>query len=240
LPFVDLHSHILPGLDDGAGDATASLNMVRGLAELGFETICATPHQKDGQFMPSAEAIEAAHQATVAAARQAGLNVRIPLAAENMWDSVFFERLGQNRVPGYGQGSAFLVEFRVHELPLGLVDQVFRLRVEGKLPVIAHPERYQPLWQTPALARQLAVQCAMVVDLGAVAGYHGRRQAKVARSMLKEGTAHAVASDAHSPADVGVAAEGMAWIRKKLGESALRRLLDEAPRQILAGVHPGG
>jgi protein-tyrosine phosphatase len=240
LPFVDLHSHILPGLDDGAGDAAASLNMLRGLAALGFETICATPHQKDGQFMPSAQAIEAAHRATVAAAEQAGLGVRIPLAAENMWDSVFFERLGQSAVPSYDGGPAFLVEFRVHELPLGLMDQVFRLRVAGKLPVIAHPERYQPLWQTPALAQQLAVQCAMVVDLGAVAGYHGRRQTKIARSMLAEGIAHAAASDAHSPTDVGVAAEGMAWIRKKLGESALRRLLDEAPRQILAGVHPGG
>lgn len=240
MSFVDLHSHILPGLDDGASDAAASLNMLRGLAALGFDTICATPHQKDGQFMPSAEAIRTAHQATTAAATQAGLPVRIPLAAENMWDSVFFERLGHNRVPAYDEGPAFLVEFRVHELPLGLVDQVFRLRVEGKLPVIAHPERYQPLWQTPDLVERLATQCAMVVDLGAVAGYHGRRQARMARSMLKNGTAHAAASDAHSPADVGVAAEGMAWIRKKLGESALRRLLDEAPRQILAGVHPGG
>ena len=240
MSFVDLHSHILPGLDDGAGDAAASLSMLRGLAALGFDTVCATPHQKDGQFMPSAEAIRTAHQATMAAAREAGLAVRIPLAAENMWDGVFFERLGLNQVPSYDEGPSFLVEFRVHELPLGLIDRVFRLRVEGKLPVIAHPERYEPLWKTPEVAERLATQCAMVVDLGAVAGYHGRRQARMARSMLKNGTAHAVASDAHSPADVGVAAEGMAWIRKKLGESALHRLLDEAPRQILAGVHPGG
>lgn len=238
--FVDLHSHILPGLDDGAIDSVTSMRMIQGLVALGFDTICATPHQKAGQFMPSAEEIQAAHRETVAATEHAGLAVRIELGAESMWDGVFFERVGQDAVPGYGKSSAFLVEFAVHELPTGVVEHLFRMRVQGKLPVIAHPERYQPLWKAPHLVDQLSTQCAMVVDLGAVAGYHGRRQGKAARAMLEEGIAHAVASDIHNLADVSVAAEGMAWIRKKLGENALRRLLDEAPRQILAGQHPRG
>jgi tyrosine-protein phosphatase YwqE len=78
----------------------------------------------------------------------------------------------------------------------------------------------------------------MVVDLGAVAGYHGRREAKAARALLKQGIAHAAATDIHSPGDIRVAAEGMAWIRKKLGGAALVRLCDDNPRSILAGIHP--
>jgi len=80
--------------------------------------------------------------------------------------------------------------------------------------------------------------CAMVVDLGAGAGYHGRPAAKISRRALKEGIAVAAPSDAHTPTDVRSAAEGIAWIRKKLGDGAVTRLLDTNPRQILAGEHP--
>ena len=210
--------------------------MIRGLASLGFDTICATPHQKAGWFLPSPEDIRRAHAVARSVARE--VDASIPLAAENMWDEVFYERFREDRIPSYDDGPAFLFEVRVSELPVGVEDHVFRLRTRGKLPVMAHPERYQPLWKAPDVLERLGVQCALVVDLGAVAGYHGRQQAKAARRMLEQGLAHAVASDAHAPEDVRVAAEGMAWIRKKLGEAALRRLLDENPRRILAGEHP--
>ena len=247
--FVDLHSHILPGLDDGSPDEVTSLEMIAGLVDLGFDTLCATPHQKDGQYLPAPDDISAAFARTEASVKDRGLEVQLLLAAENMWDSVFFERMNENAIPTYGPGPtysradsgervAFLVEFRVHQLPTGLLSHIFQMRVRGQLPVIAHPERYQPLWKTPDTVRQLAEQCAMVVDLGAVAGCHGRKQAKVARHMLKTGLAHAVASDAHAPTDVRIAAEGMDWIRKKLGKDALTRLLDTAPRRILSGRHP--
>ena len=212
--------------------------MIGGLAALGFDTICATPHQKAGQFLPSLDTIDEAHQLVVTQTRTSGVNVSIPLAAENMWDAVFFERFQAKRIPSYDRGSAFLVEFRPAEMPPGVLGHLFRMRTEGKLPVIAHPERYQALWTDKGLLEQMAAQCAMVVDLAAVAGYAGRRQAKVARKWLKQGVAHAVASDSHSRSDIGVAAEGMAWIRKKLGESSLHRLLADHPRRILAGQHP--
>ncbi len=238
--YIDLHSHVLPGLDDGAPDPDASLAMLRGLADLGFEAVCATPHQKLGQFMPSLAAIDAAHRDTRQRLEDHGVALRLPLAAENMWDATFYERSEADSIPSYDDSNAFLVELPVAALPVGLFDHLFRLRMRGKLPVLAHPERYQPLWNAPALLDALRAQCAMVVDLGAVAGYHGRREAKAARMMLKKGIAHAVASDAHSPADIGVAAEGIAWIRKKLGAAAIERLLSASPRAILAGEHPSG
>lgn len=237
--YVDLHSHILPGLDDGSPDMATSLQMIAGLVALGFDTLCATPHQKSGQFMPAREAIGAAFANVMTAADDAGIDARFIRAAENMWDAVLFERMRDDAVPGYAESKVFLVEFRPHELPTGVIAHAFRMRVDGRLPVLAHPERYQPLWKQPRLAQQLAEQCAMVVDLGAVAGHHGRKQAKMARMLLRKGWAHAAASDAHAVADLRMAAEGIAWIRKKMGEDALVRLLDTAPRRILSGQHPG-
>jgi len=164
--------------------------------------------------------------------------VPMHLAAENMWDDVFFERSQKNSIPSYDGGDAFLFELRPAELPLGLTEHLFRLRMAGKLPVLAHPERYHALWDDGALVDKLRAEVAFVVDLGALAGYHGRKEGKVARRFVEEGIAHAAASDAHTREDVARAAEGIAWIKKRCGADAVTRLLDDGPRSILAAELP--
>jgi protein-tyrosine phosphatase len=235
--FVDLHSHVLPALDDGSPDLSTSLVMIQGLAGLGFERICATPHQK-ARFRPTAAEIEVARAALAAALEDRGLDVTLSIGAENMWDEVLHGRLEADQVPSYDGGPAFLVELAVTDPAPGLEERLFAVRLAGRLPVLAHPERYQPLWADRDRLVRLGAEMALVVDLGAVAGFHGRREAKTARWLIREGIAHAAASDAHVPGDVRVAAAGIAWIRKKMGEAAVRRLLDENPRRILAGEHP--
>ena len=237
--FVDLHSHVLPGLDDGSPDPETSLAMIRGLEALGFDTVCATPHQKTGQFLPALDSIRRAHQATAAQIAGAGVAIRLALAAENMWDSTLYARMEADSIPSYDDGPAFLVEFIPTHLPVGLDQHVFQLRRRKRLPVIAHPERYEEYWSAGDRLRALGENCPLVVDLAALAGHHGRKQGKAARAYLEDGIAHAVASDIHSPADLRGAAEGIAWIKKRLGERRLATLLDENPRRILAGEHPG-
>jgi len=233
--FVDLHSHVLFGLDDGSRDLATSRAMVGALRALGFSEVYATPHQKAGQFMPSRAAIDVALDAVRAGCAP---DLQLRLGAENMWDDVLFDRIKAGAVPSYDDGDAFLLEIRPAELPVGIVDELFRLRMAGKAPVLAHPERYERLWDKPELVEQLRRHCAFVVDLGAVAGYHGKKQQKVARQLLEDGLAAAVASDAHTVEDVRVAAEGIAWIEKRLGKAAVTRLLDDGPRAILLGELP--
>lgn len=234
--FVDLHSHVLPGVDDGATDEAAALAMLDGLAALGITEQCVTPHQKAGQYLPSHDQIEAA-LAAVERIRRPG-HPTLRLGAESMWDDVFIQRLAEDRLPCYRDTSAFLVEVPPPLLPPAMADQLFRLRLRAKLPVLAHPERYQPLWGYDDLARSLRQVCAFVVDLGAVGGFHGRREAKAARHLLESGLACAVATDLHQVGDLQQAAAGLAWIDKKLGHAAVTRLFDHAPRAILAGELP--
>jgi protein-tyrosine phosphatase len=232
--FVDLHNHCLYALDDGAPDPATSRAMLQALAALGFTEVYATPHQKAGQFLPSRAAIDNAYAALVAGAPP----VELRLGAENMWDDVFFERSQRGAIPSYDDGDAFLVELRPSTLPAGLVDQLFRWRMAGRIPVLAHPERYEALWTDDGLVERLRRQCAFVVDLAALAGYHGKPQQKAARRLVEAGIAVAVASDAHTVEDVRTAAEGLAWIEKRLGAAAVTRLLDDGPRAILAGELP--
>jgi protein-tyrosine phosphatase len=234
--FVDLHSHVLAGIDDGAPDLATGLAMLEALARAGFAEVCATPHQKAGQFLPSTEDIDRAWAAATAALGAA--HPTLHRAAENMWDDVFFERSQRDAVPSYDGGPAFLFELRPQLVPVGLLEHLFRLRTAGKVPVLAHPERYEALWADDDLTGRLARSSAFVVDLPAVAGYHGRRECKAARRLLQQGLVRAAASDAHTPGDVKQAAEGIAWIEKKLGAAAVDRLLGDGPRALLAGEMP--
>jgi len=234
--FIDLHSHVLYGLDDGAPDATTSLAMLDGLAALGITEQCVTPHQKSGQYLPSWDRIEASLAAVESTRKPAHPTLR--LGAENMWDDVFIQRIGRDEIPRYSDTRAFLVEIPPPLMPPGMIDQLFKLRIKRMVPVLAHPERYHALWDDDALARSLRSVCAFVVDLGAVGGFHGRRETKAARHLLETGLACGVATDAHQLGDLAQAAAGLAWIDKKLGHAALVRLFEHAPRAILAGDLP--
>ncbi len=236
--FADLHSHVLPALDDGSPDLATSMAMLKGLAAIGFDRVSATPHQKASQFMPAREAIDTAYTATKDALAASGSKLSLGLAAENYWDDVFYGRTQSQTVPRYDTSRAFLFEISPAEAPPRFEEALFQICVKGLLPVMAHPERYQAFWSDVDRLAKIGAGAALVVDLGAIAGYHGWKVGRVARALLKAGIIHAAASDVHTEADVRAAAEGLAWIKKKLGPGALTRLCDENPRRILAGELP--
>jgi protein-tyrosine phosphatase len=234
--FVDLHSHVLYGLDDGAPDEPAALALLDGLAALGISEQCVTPHQKASQYLPAWDRIEATLAQLETVRRSHHPTLR--LGAENMWDDVFYQRVADNTIPHYRDTEAFLVEIPPSLMPPGMIDQMFKWRMAGKVPVLAHPERYHALWDDDDLAARLRVHCAFAIDLGAVGGFHGKREMKAARHFLEIGLATCVATDAHQLGDLQQATAGLQWIEKKLGHAAVVRLFDQAPRAILAGELP--
>lgn len=238
MSLVDLHAHFLPGLDDGARDLRDSVALLTGLRELGFTQVYATPHQKAPAYLPTSEAIRAAHDVVLGAlGRDPGME--IGLGAENYWDSVFFERLQDRSFPCYTPpGKAFLIEFSPERFAPNVDEHLFRLRVGGLLPVVAHPERYAEIRHDLGRAESLGRAGALMVDLGALGGAHDRKANNCARALCEEGLAHAAASDVHRPSDLAAAAKGIAWIRRRLGPAAVTRLLDLGPRAILAGEIP--
>jgi protein-tyrosine phosphatase len=238
MSFVDLHAHVLPGLDDGVGTLAEAVEVVTMLARLGFEVVCCTPHQKLGSWVPTSDAISKAHADVTGALAGARLDVQLRLGAENFWDELFLDRARDNAQPGYTGDQAFLLEVAPVATPPQLEEQLFRLRTRGRLPVLAHPERYHALCRQPERVAQLARTAALVVDLGALVGAHGPRAQESAQWLVRAGLAHACASDVHSTDDARAAGEGIAWLRKKHGEATMQRLLDENPRRILQGDLP--
>jgi protein-tyrosine phosphatase len=236
--YVDLHSHVLAALDDGARALADGLALATQLAALGFEVVHATPHQKAGFFVPTRDQIDQAHGQLQDALRGAGVTLDLRLGAENFWDELFLQRASEKAQPTYTGGKAFLVELDVRMAPPRLEESLFQMRMKGPLPVLAHPERYSAFWDVPDRLEAVGRSAALLVDLGALDGAHGKRQCVAARRLVADGVAHAVASDVHNLADARGAAAGMSWIRKKLGDTTLTRLLDENPRRILQGELP--
>jgi protein-tyrosine phosphatase len=236
--FVDLHAHYLPALDDGARDRQMSMQMVQAVVALGFDRLQATPHQRAGMFMPERAQIDAAFDWLKQQTSDAHPGLQLGLGAENFWDEITLGRLQNGGLPSYDDGPAFLFEINPALMPPRLEQTLFELRLGGRLPVMAHPERYLAIQKDPARAESLGRTTALVVDLGALDGAHGRAEMKTARQLLEDGLAHAAATDIHSPDDQRAIAAGMGWIRKRLGPEALSRLLDQHPRHILAGNLP--
>jgi protein-tyrosine phosphatase len=235
--YVDLHSHYLPSLDDGSTSLEMSLQMVRAIASLGFTDLFATPHQRAGMFMPERTRIDAAYaQVTEAVASANG--PRLGLGAENFWDLVFHDRLRAQAVPTYNTTPAFLFEVNTQMMPAEMENQLFQIRTSGYLPVMAHPERYAAVQRDVSLAERLGRHAAMLIDLGALEGAHGKVEMKTARRLVLEGLVHGAASDIHRPEDQTSVAAGMAWIKKQRGADVLDQLLDENPRRMLTGELP--
>jgi protein-tyrosine phosphatase len=215
-----------------------SVQMVRAIAALGFSDLYATPHQRAGMFMPDRGAIDAAFQRVGQELAGTNADLRLGLGAENFWDDVFHARLRQGAIPTYGKGPGFLFEVNPQVMPPALENELFQIRTQGYLPVMAHPERYVSIQRDPSLAEALGRHAAMLVDLGALEGAHGKQEMKTARKLVLEGLAHAAASDVHRPEDQTAVAAGMAWIKKQRGPEVLDRMLDENPRHLLAGELP--
>jgi protein-tyrosine phosphatase len=235
--YVDLHSHYLPALDDGATDLSMSLQMLRAIAALGFSRLYATPHQRAGMFMPERERIDAAY-AAVGGAGGAPEGVELGLGAENFWDAVFHDRLRAHAVPTYDATPAFLFEVNTQMMPAEMENQLFQIRTSGYMPVMAHPERYAAVQRDTSLCERLGRHAVMLIDLGALDGAHGKAELKAARRLVLDGLAHAAASDIHRPEDQASVAAGMAWIKKQRGQSVLDQMLDDNPRRLLAGELP--
>jgi protein-tyrosine phosphatase len=235
--LCDLHCHYVPRVDDGVRSLEDGVALCRRLAEVGYSTVVATPHMRPGMFDNHKPQLTAAFDAfRVAAAGEAGLP-ELGLAAEHFLDDTFMDKLGRGETLPYPGGHATLIEFPTERFPLGLDDCLFRMRVRGLRPVIAHPERYTPLWTSDAPLEHLLERGALaLLDTMALVGKYGRKSKAAAERMLEVGLYYAACSDSHKPADVDTLEEAIARLIELAGEDTAQALLGEHPRQILAGT----
>ncbi|MCS6798497.1 MAG: protein tyrosine phosphatase [Myxococcota bacterium] len=235
--WVDLHCHYLPGVDDGVRSVEDAIALLRGLAALGWERVVATPHVRTGMFDNRRPGLQHAAAALEDALSAAGPLPARGLAAEHWFDEVFWALFERGEALPYPGGQAVLVEFPVEAFPVGLADRLFRMSARGVRPVLAHPERYAPLWSRsePLLPLLDAGACALL-DLMSLTGRYGERARRAAERMLDEGLYEAACTDCHRAADVATVEQALERLTREWGGEATRRLLSHGPRALLAEV----
>ncbi len=234
--FIDLHSHWVAGIDDGAKTAQESLEMLNGLAEVGFGTVVATPHMRTGMFDNSRADLEHAYQQTLQQLESHEVRPAVQLSCEHHLDDLVFRALMAGQGLPYSGGKAALIEFPYDHFPLKHTQRLFELRCKRIRPVLAHPERYRPVWKNiEVLDPILDGGTVLLLDLGALIGAHGRGPKKCAHQLVEEGYYYAACSDAHRPKDALAAARGIERLYQLLGDEEAEFLLVQGPRNILEG-----
>jgi tyrosine-protein phosphatase YwqE len=158
---TDMHSHLLPGIDDGATDAGNSIALIKGLEDLGYGKFIATPHIFWDMYKNDPTTINAAHQSLKSEMQANGINSPIYAAAEYYMDE-HFDSLLENKVPLLPiKDNMVLVEFSFVSAPVNVKDQLFQLQINGYQPILAHPERYLYLGGNKNFMTTLKAQVAI-------------------------------------------------------------------------------
>lgn len=140
--MIDLHCHILPGLDDGAPNIEASLEMAQGLRSLGYRAICCTPHNPWGTAVYDRQVLADRRQQLAFRLRDRAIDLTLLSGAEHH-SSIAPELIQENRLVCYPRAENFLMELPLNGFPSRLNDLLFLAQVKGKRPVLAHVERYR-------------------------------------------------------------------------------------------------
>ncbi|KQB44210.1 Capsular polysaccharide biosynthesis protein [Flavobacterium daejeonense] len=194
---IDIHSHLLPGIDDGAKTFEDSLRLTKALDKIGIKKFITTPHITESFWDNTTEKIIANQNHTVKALAEKGFSTPFKAAAEFMIDEQFV-RLFQTQPLLTLKDNYVLVEISYSNAPIQLYSILFDLRVAGYTPVLAHPERYLFYHKNTAEYDKLKkAGCLFQLNLLAVTGYYGENIAKVAESLLQKGLYDFVGSDVH-------------------------------------------
>jgi protein-tyrosine phosphatase len=246
--FVDLHCHWIFGIDDGARTADESVSMLRGLHQAGFDAVVATPHMRPGMFDNDRARIESAFAAMQPLLSLAGKLPSVHLASEHFFDDIVYGRLLAGQAVPYPRISEspdaappdakrpVLIEFGAVGFPLRVQERLFDLRRAGLVAVLAHPERYEPVWRDDAcLDPVLDAGAHLLLDVCALVGKYGRAPQRAAEKLLEDDAYEAACSDAHKPRDVEIVIKAIERLEALVGVPEAERLLADGPRSILHG-----
>ena len=239
--MIDIHCHLLPGIDDGPQTLDEALDMARIAVANGIEAAHVTPHLHPGRWDNDLPKITAAVAAYRAALAQAGIPLALGFAAEVRLDYEILPLIEAGRVPFLGTLEGYqvmLLEFPHSHVPVGADKFVAWLLARNIRPLIAHPERNKDLMRDPARIEPFVKEgCLLQLTADAVAGGFGELCALRAREFLQRGWVSVIASDAHDTVDRPPRiTPGRDAAAKIVGEAEARRLTYDIPSRIVRGT----
>lgn len=197
--MIDIHCHILSGIDDGAKDMEMSLEMLRIAEEDGIKKIIATPHFYRGYFENQYKDIERSVVKLNKAAKEENINVEVMPGQEVFLDSHTLEDYKAGAINCLNNSGYMLIELPNREIPKYTFDTIYELNLLGVKTIIAHPERYYFVEKDiKSLNRFIEEGCLFQINATSLNGTFGKKIQKTAMNIMKNGLCNFIASDAHS------------------------------------------
>ncbi len=235
--MIDIHCHLLPGIDDGPATAEAAMALAHALVEDGVTQVVCTPHVFPGRFENRRSSIAEDFIRFSALLQQSGLPLQLLWAGEVRLTPEVLDLVPLQELPFLGQETGrktMLLEMPDGQIPLGAEQFVRRLMASGIRPVIVHPERNRMVMDQPGRMQGLVEEgCAMQLTAGSLLGDFGPRAQASARALLDLGWVQAVASDAHNLAGRRPRMKAAAkWLAQHYGADAARALTVSGPASL--------
>lgn len=195
---TDIHSHILPGIDDGSPNLETSISLIKGLMDTGITRSVATPHIISDLYRNTPKTINAALTLLQNELKIQDINFPVTAAAEYMMDASFFEMLQKKEPLLTIHNNIILTEFSYATIPHSPKQMSFAIITEGYSPILAHPERYPYYYHDYSMYHELVnLGFKLQMNLLSLTGYYGKEAVKAAVYMLKNNLISYLGTDLH-------------------------------------------
>ena len=193
---TDIHSHFIPGIDDGAPDLETSISLIKKMQELGYKKVITSPHVMSDFYKNTPEIILGGLADVRAELKRQNINMEIAAAAEYYIDFDFEQKIGKEKFLTFGD-NYILVELSFMQAPNNLFDIIFKLQLEGYKVVLAHPERYE--YYVKKDYEELAARGVLLqINLLSLIGYYSPKIQQKTKELITENQVRFVGTDCHN------------------------------------------
>jgi protein-tyrosine phosphatase len=221
--FVDIHSHLLYGLDDGAKTLDDSISMISQLKNIGFSKVITTPHIMEGMYPNTNNTIGRKLEETKIFLNQNNMEIPLHAAAEYMIDHSFYNSLTDEKILTL-KDRWVLVELSYLIPPIQLYECIYELLLRGYEPILAHPERYSYFFNNPSEYENLKkAGLYFQLNLLSMVGYYGKETQQMAEKLLAKGFIDFVGTDIHNQVQLSCFYKNIGTTKTTLLEEAMER-----------------
>ncbi|SFV53884.1 Capsular polysaccharide synthesis enzyme Cap8C; Manganese-dependent protein-tyrosine phosphatase [hydrothermal vent metagenome] len=215
---VDIHSHLIPGIDDGAKTMENSIELILDLKEIGYKKLITTPHISD-MFPNSKEIILNEFENLKSEVKKREIEIELEVAAEYYADETFDRLLKEKNILNFGKENYLLFELSYFTKPQDLESLIYEIQLAGYTPVLAHPERYTYFHNSIDNYKQLkkATDVLFQMNIVSIVNYYSNEITKVAKQLINAGLIDFIGSDTHQKRHTK-------YIKKSLSDSFYKKI----------------
>ncbi|MBO5478813.1 MAG: hypothetical protein J6A04_03755 [Clostridia bacterium] len=232
--MIDIHSHIIPKIDDGSRSFEESYKMFEQAEKAGFTDIIATSHYVEKHYEVDVVKRHAVIEAMNKVIQEKGLNIKIHAGSEIYVTPNIVELIQEKKASTLANSKYVLFELPMNNMINYLDEVVFKIKGSGLIPVIAHPERYSYVQKNPNFVGELIRNGVLFQsNFASISGYYGKTAKKTLIKLLKADMIHFLASDSHNSEKYDKIAENIQELEKIISKEKIEKLTLINPKHIL-------